>query len=164
MTLTKEGTGKLVLSGSIGMAGLNANNGVVELAQSGSIGTVSVSATGALTITAPTGAYKVLDTGSLSISSGGSIDLWNNAMVLRASGTTENASNLVAMKAAVNAASNGLQWNGTGIGSTTAFNEAQPGKTQALAVMVYDNTVIKQSSFEGVSGLGYLALIKCWSS
>ena len=155
MTLTKEGTGKLVLSGSIGMAGLNANNGVVELAQSGSIGTVSVSATGALTITAHTGAYKVLDTGSLSISSGGSIDLWNNAMVLRASGTTENASNLVAMKAAVNAASNGLQWNGTGIGSTTAFNEAQPGKTQALAVMVYDNTVIKQSSFEGVSGLGY---------
>ena len=157
VVLTKSGAGKLILSGSLTMAGLNANGGVTELTQSSSIGTISVAAGGAMTLTAHTGgnAYKVLDTNSLSITAGGNIDLWNNAMILRASGTSENAANLTAVKAAVNAASAGLQWSGTGIGSTTAFNEAQPGKTQALAVMVYDNSVIAQSSFEGVSGLGY---------
>ena len=157
VALTKQGAGKLILSGSLNMAALNAEEGGVELAQSGSIGAVTVSGSGSITLTAHTGggAYKVLDTSSLSITSGGSIDLWNNAMVLRASGTAENASNLTTVKAAVNAASNGLQWNGTGLGSTTAFNEAGLGKTQALALMVYDNTVITQSGFEGVSGLGY---------
>ena len=74
-------------------------------------------------------------------------------MIVRASGTTQNAANLTVVKTAVNAASNGLLWNGVGVGSTTAFNEAS--NTQALALMVYDNTVIAQSSFEGVSGLGY---------
>ena len=155
VVVTKEGAGKLILSGSLSMAGLNANNGMTELAQSGSIGAIAISGSGSVALTAHSGAYKVLETSSLSIAGGGSIDLWNNAMVLRASGTAENATNLTTVKAAVNAASNGLQWNGTGLGSTTAFNEAGLGKTQALAVMVYDNTVIKQSSFEGVSGLGY---------
>ena len=156
VVLTKVGPGKLILSGSLSMTGLNATSGVAELAQSGHIGAVTISGSGAVTMTAHSGgAYKVLDTNSLSISAGGSVDLWNNAMILRASGTAENAANLTAVKAAVNAASNGLQWNGVGIGSTTAYNEAQPGKTQALAIMVYDNTVISQSSFEGVTGLGY---------
>ena len=155
IVLTNSGAGTLVLSGSLTMAGLNANSGVMQLAQSGSIGAIAVSGSGSIALTAHSGAYNVLDTSSLSIASGGSIDLWNNAMVLRASGTAENATNLTTVKAAVNAASNGLQWNGTGLGSTTAFNEAGLGKTQALAVMVYDNTVIKQSSFEGISGLGY---------
>ena len=155
VALTKQGSGKLILGGSLSMAGLNANSGVVELAQSGSIGAVTVSGSGAVALTAHTGAYKVLDTSSLSITAGGNIDLWNNAMILRASGTSENAINLTAVKAAVNAASNGLQWNGAGLGSTTAFSEAQPEHTQALALMVYDNSVIKQGSFEGVSGLGY---------
>ena len=157
VALSKQGAGKLILSGSLSMAGLNANNGVAELTQSGSIGALTVSGSGAVTVTAHTGGnpYKVLETSSLSITTGGSIDLWNNAMILRASGSSQNATNLATVKAAVNAASNGLQWNGVGIGSTTAFNEAQPGQTQALAVMVYDNTVIAQSNFEGVSGLGY---------
>ena len=139
------------------MAGLNANNGITELTQSGSIGVVTVTGSGAITLTAHAsgGAYKVLDISSLSIAAGGSINLWNNAMILRASGTSENAANLTIVKASVNGASNGLQWNGAGLGSTTAFDEAQMGKTQALALMVYDNSVIKQSSFEGVSGLGY---------
>ena len=155
VALTKAGAGTLILGGSLSMAGLTANEGVAALTQSGSIGAVTVSGSGAVTLTAHTGAYKVLDTSSLSISAGGRIDLWNNAMILRASGTSENATNVTAVKTAVNAASNGLQWNGAGLGSTTAFNEAQPGHTQALALMVYDNSVIKQSSFEGVSGLGY---------
>ena len=156
IVLTNSGAGTLILSGLLSMAGLNANNGITQLAQSGSIGAVSIASGAALSMPAHSGStYNVLDTNSLSITPGGSIDLWNNAMVLRASGTAENATNLTTVKAAVNAASNGLQWNGTGLGSTTAFNEAGLGKTQALAVMVYDNTVIKQSSFEGVSGLGY---------
>ena len=156
VALTKQGAGKLILSGSLSMAGLTANSGVVELAQSGSIGAVTVSGSGAMALTAHSGStYTVLDTSSLSITSGGSIDLWNNALILRASGTSENATNLTAVKASVNAASDGLKWDGVGLGSTTAYNEAQPTHTQALALMVYDNSVIKQGSFEGVSGLGY---------
>ena len=157
VTLTKQGAGKLILSGSLNMAGLNANNGVAELTQSGSIGAISVSGSGAVTVTAHGGgAYKVIDTSSLTITSGGSMDLWNNAMILRASGTSQNATNLATVQAQVNSAKNGLLWNGVGLGSTTAYNEAQPPLgTQALALMVYDNSVINQSSFEGVSGLGY---------
>ena len=154
-TLAKSGSGTLILSGSIGIGGLSANEGTVSIGQSGTIGAMSVGASGTVTLTAHTGVYNVIDTSSLSIAAGGSIDLWNNAMVLRASGTSENAANLATVKAAVNAASHGLKWDGVGFGSTTAFNEAQTGKTQALALMVYDNTVIKQAGFEGVSGLGY---------
>ena len=156
VVLANSGSGTLILSGSLTMTGLNANSGVAQLTHSGSIGAVSVATGAALSMAAHSGStYNVLDTSSLTLATGGSMDLWNNAMILRASGTSENATNLTAVKAAMNAASNGLRWNGTGIGSTTAFNEAQLGKTQALALMVYDNTVIAQGSFEGVSGLGY---------
>ena len=156
VALTKSGSGTLVLSGSLTMAGLNANGGVTQLKQSGSMSAVSIDAGATVVLAAHSGgALNVLDVSSLSITAGGSMDLWNNAMILRASGTSENAANLATVKAAVNAASDGLRWDGTGLGSTTAFNEAQPTKTQALALMVYDNTVITQSSFEGVSGLGY---------
>ena len=156
-SLTKSGTGTLILSGSLTMAGLNANGGITQLTQSGSIGVVNVAAGATLSMTAHSGStYNVLDTSSLTLSGSTSVlDLWNNAMIVRASGTSENATNLAMVKAGVNSASNSLQWNGAGIGSTTAFDEAGLGKTQALALMVYDNTVITQSSFEGVSGLGY---------
>ena len=157
VALTKSGTGTLILSGSLTMAGLNANDGATQLTASGSIGAVSVAAGATLSMAAHSGStYNVLDLSSLTISaSTATLDLWNNAMIVQASGTSENGTNLTAIQANVNAASNGLRWNGAGIGSTTAFNEAQPGKTQALALMVYDNRVITQSSFEGVSGLGY---------
>ena len=156
-TLNKVGSGTTILSGSLTIAGLSADAGAVQLAQSSSIGAVSIAAGATVALTAHSGSsYHVLETTSLTLSgSTSTLDLWNNAMILRASGTSENAANLAMVKAEVNTASNGLQWNGAGIGSTTAFNEAQPEHTQALAVMVYDNTVIKQSSFEGVSGLGY---------
>ena len=154
-TLAKSGSGTLVISGSIGIGGLSATEGAVSIEQSGTIGALTVGANSTVTLTAHTGAYKVIETSSLSIAAGANIDLWNNAMILRASGTSENATNLTTVKAAVNAASNGLQWNGSGLGSTTASNEAGTGQTQALALMVYDNTVITQSNFEGVSGLGY---------
>ena len=154
-SITKTGAGTLLLSGSVSVSGLNVNGGTTQLAMSSTIGALTVSGSGAVTLAAHAsgGAYNVLDTSSLSIAVGGSIDLWNNAMIVRASGSSQNAANLTAVQAAVNAASNGLLWNGAGIGSTTVFNEAS--NTQALALMVYDNTVITQSSFEGVSGLGY---------
>ena len=157
VALTKSGSGTLILSGSLTMAGLSANGGVTQLPQSGSIGSVSVAAGATLSMAAHSGStYNVLNVSSLTLSgSTSTLDLSNNAMIVQASGTSDNAANLTAIQANVNAASNGLRWNGAGIGSTTAFNEAQPGKTQALALMVYDNTVITQSSFEGVSGLGY---------
>ena len=156
--LAKSGSGTLVLAGSVSIGGMNVNSGAIQLVQSGSIGALTVSGSGAVALTAHTGGnpYTVLDTSSLSITPGGSMDLWNNAMILRASGTAQNATNLAAVQAEVNSAKNGLLWNGVGIGSTTAYNEAQPPLgTQALALMVYDNSVINQSSFEGVSGLGY---------
>ena len=157
VVLTQTGSGTLILGGSLTMAGLNANGGVTQIQQSGSIGALNIATGATVSMMAHSGStYNVLDISSLTLSGAtSSLDLNNNAMILSASGTAENATNLMAVKAAVNAASNGLQWNGLGIGSTTAFNEAQPGKTQALAVMVYDNTVIRQGSFEGVSGLGY---------
>ena len=157
VALTKSGTGTLILSGSLTMAGLNANGGVTQIAQSGSIGAVSIANGATLSMAAHSGStYSVLNVSSLTLSGTTStLDLWNNAMIVQASGTSENATNLTTVQAAVNAASNGLRWNGAGLGSTTAFNEAQPEHTQALALMVYDNTVIAQSSFEGVSGLGY---------
>ena len=156
-TLSKSGSGTLIVSGSLTMAGLNADAGTVQLAQSGSIGAVNIANGATVVLSAHSGStYNVLDTSSLTLSgSTSNLNLWNNAMILRASGSSQNAANLATVKAEVNAASNGLQWNGAGIGSTTAFNETGLGKTQALAVMVYDNTVIAQSSFEGVSGLGY---------
>ena len=157
VVLTNSGSGTLILSGSLTIAGLNADGGVTQLNQSGSIGAVSVAAGATLSMAAHTGGiYNVLDISSLTLSgSTSTLDLVNNAMIVRASGTSQNATNLAAIQTNVNAASNGLRWNGTGLGSTTAYNEAQPEHTQALALMVYDNTVIRQNSFEGVSGLGY---------
>ena len=152
-SITKTGVGTLLLSGSVTLAGLNANEGGTQLGRSGTIGALSIASSGTVSLTPNTGTYKVIDTSALSISGGGHLDLWNNAMILRASGSSQNAINLAAVQAGVNAASDGLLWDGVGIGSTTAFNEVS--NTQALALMVYDNTVITQSTFEGVSGLGY---------
>ena len=69
MALTKSGTGTLVLSGSLSMAGLNANGGVTQLTQSGSIGAVSVAAGATLSMAAHSGStYNVLDVSTLAIS------------------------------------------------------------------------------------------------
>jgi len=68
VVLDKEGAGRLILGGSLAMTGLNANNGVVELAQSGSIGAVSVGAGGSISLTANTsGERSVLNVSSLAI-------------------------------------------------------------------------------------------------
>jgi len=69
VALTKSGTGALILSGSLQMAGLNANAGNVDLTQSGSIGTVNVASGATLSMAAHTGGnYNVLSVSSLTIS------------------------------------------------------------------------------------------------
>ena len=76
VALTKEGAGTLNLSGSVMMAGLNANGGVTNLAQSGSIGEVNVAAGATVAMAVHSGsAYNVLDTSSLAFSgTTGSLD------------------------------------------------------------------------------------------
>jgi len=69
ITLTKSGSGTIILSGSLIMAGLNANGGVTQLQQSGSIAAVSVSAGATLVLAAHNGSTEtVLDTASLTMS------------------------------------------------------------------------------------------------
>jgi len=68
-SITKTGAGTLLLSGSVAMAGFNANNGATQLAQSGSIGALSVAVGATFALTAHTGgAYNVLEISSLAIS------------------------------------------------------------------------------------------------
>jgi len=68
-TLSKSGSGTLIVSGSLTIAGLNANAGTVQLAQSGSIGAVSIAAGATVALTAHTGStYNVLDISSLALS------------------------------------------------------------------------------------------------
>ena len=152
--LAKSGTGTLNLSGSVGIAGLNANSGVTQLAQSGSIGAISIAAGATLSMAAHTGSTcNVLDTSSLVFSgTTGKIDLWNNAMIVRAADAGANAVNLAAIQTKLNAGANNLTWTGEGITSTTAFNES--GNTGVLTIMAYDNTGLLFDTFEGVSGLG----------
>jgi len=68
VALTQSGSGTLILSGSLSMAGLNANGGVTQLTQSGSIGAVNVAAGATLSMAAHSGSnYNVLDVSSLAI-------------------------------------------------------------------------------------------------
>jgi len=69
VVLTNSGAGAIILSGSLTMAGLNANGGVTQLTQSGSIGAVSVGTGATLSMAAHSGSnYNVLNVSSLTIS------------------------------------------------------------------------------------------------
>jgi len=87
-TLVKQGSGTLILSGSLTMAGLNANNGVTQLAQSGSIGAVNIAAGAMVTMAAHSGSsYNVLDVSSLTISgSTSALAVDSSAVALHADG------------------------------------------------------------------------------
>ena len=154
VALTKDGAGSLVLSGSIGMAALNVGAGVVNLVQSGSIGALTVFGSGALVAFDANGvnSARVLDTSSLSIAAGGSLDLWDNALILRdQTGGTNQGANLSTVQSLVNAASDNGAWDKPGITSSTVI--ADLGAYSVLTVMVYDNTVLGIDSFEGISNL-----------
>ena len=155
VVLTKTGTGTLVMSGSLTMAGLNANDGVTQLTQSGSIGAVSVAAGATLSMAAHSGStYNVLDVSSLTLSgSTSTLDLWNNAMIVRAADAGANATNLALVTDRLNAGRDNLAWDGQGINSSTAFNELN--NSGVLSLMAYDNSLLDYY-FQSSNALGDL--------
>ena len=152
-SLTKSGTGTLVLGGALTMAGLNAGSGSTQMAQSGSIAAISIGASGKLELTANgVNTAKVLDTSSLSISTGGTLDLWDNALILRDQTAGGNqGTNLSTVQGLVNTAFDNGAWDKPGITSSTVI--ADLNAYSVLTVMVYDNTVLGVDSFEGISNL-----------
>ena len=88
VALTKSGTGTLILSGSVKIAELNANDGVTQLARSGSIGAVSITAGATVSMAAHSGSTaNVLDTASLAFpGTTGSIDIATNLTDLQGTG------------------------------------------------------------------------------
>ena len=153
VVLTNSGAGTLILSGSLTMSGLNANNGDTQLTQSGSIGAISISAAGNLELTANgVNSAKVLQTNSLSISAGGKLDLWDNALILRdQTGGSNQGANLSTVQGLVNTAFDNGNWDKPGISSSSVI--ADLGAYSVLTVMVYDNTVLGVDSFEGINNL-----------
>ena len=153
VTLSKGGTGTLVLSGSLSMAGLNVDSGVVELVQSGRIGALTVSGSGGVAFSANgVNSAKVLDTSSFSIAPGGTLDLWDNAMIVRdQTGGINQGANLATVQGLVNTAFDNGNWDKPGITSSSVV--ADLGAYSVLTVMVYDNTVLGIDSFEGINGL-----------
>ena len=153
VALTNSGAGTLILSGSFTMAGFNANSGVTQLMQSGSIGATSVGAAGKLELTANgINSAKVLDTSSLSIAAGGTLDLWDNALILRDQTSGGNqGTNLSTVQGLVNTAFDNGNWDQSGITSSSVI--ADLGAYSVLTVMVYDNTILGVDSFEGVNNL-----------
>ena len=153
VVLTNSGAGTLILSGSLSMRGLNASSGETQLAQSGSIGAISLGAAGKLELTANgVNTAKVLDTSSLSIAAGGTLDLWDNALILRDQTAGGNqGTNLSTVQGLVNTAFDNGAWDKPGITSSSVL--ADLGAYSVLTVMVYDNTVLGIDSFEGINGL-----------
>ena len=153
VALHKEGAGTLLLSGSISAGAISANGGVTQLALSGSVGAVSVGASGTLALSANgVNTAKVLQTNSLSIAAGGTLDLWDNALILRdPTGGLNQSANLAMVQSLVNGAANNGNWNKPGITSSTVI--ADLGAYSVLTVMIYDNTVLGIDSFEGITGL-----------
>ena len=154
VVLTNSGAGTLLLSGSLNMAGLNANGGITQLTQSGSIGAVSVAAGATLSMAAHSGSScNGLDVSSLTLSgSTSTLDLWDNALILRdQTGGINQGANLSTIQGLVNAACDNGNWDKPGITSSTVI--ADLGAYSVLTVMVYDNTVLGVDSFEGVNGL-----------
>ena len=151
--LAKSGGGTLILSGSVAIGGLTVNNGALQLGQSGTVGALSISASGTLAMTANNvNSAKVLDTSALSIATGGTLDLWDNALIVRdQTGGINQGTNLSTIQGLVNTAFDNGAWDKPGITSSTVI--ADLGAYSVLTVMVYDNTVLGIDSFEGINGL-----------
>lgn len=92
-----------------------------------------------------------LDLGNLNIAAGGTLDVTNNAVVLRAIDNPAQATNITNVRAWLDIGYNGGLWDGTGIASATA--EADALINGVLGVMIYDNNQLGYTNFEGVTGL-----------
>ena len=153
VALVKNGAGTLTLSGSINADRITANGGVTQLVQSGTLGSLNIGAAGKLELTANgVNTAKVLDTSSLSITAGGTLDLWDNALILRDQTAGGNqATNLSTVQGLVNTAFDNGNWDKPGITSSSVI--ADLGAYSVLTIMVYDNTVLGVDSFEGINNL-----------
>ena len=153
VSLDKEGAGTLTLTGSISTAEVIANGGSLQLAQSGSIGSITIGSAGKLELSANNvNSAKVLDTSALSIATGGTLDLWDNALILRDQTAGINqGTNLSTIQGLVNTAFDNGNWDKPGITSSTVI--ADLSAYSVLTVMVYDNTVLGVDSFEGINNL-----------
>ena len=85
LSFVKSGSGTLALSGSLGWIGVTADTGVLQLTDSAKLASVTIGTSGTLALTPHTGAWKTIDTSSLTFSgTSGSIDLGNSAMAVLA--------------------------------------------------------------------------------
>ena len=153
VALVQNGPGTLTLSGSIRATAITASAGTVSLVRSGSIGAVGIGAAGKMELTANgVNSAKVIDASALSIDTGGTLDLWDNAMILRdQTGGINQGANLSMVQGLVNTAFDNGNWDKPGITSSTVI--ADLSAYSVLTVMVYDNTVLGVDSFEGINGL-----------
>ena len=152
-TLTKTGPGTLIIGGTATIAGLNANGGTTQLNNNTTLQSISIGAGATLALSANNvNSAKVIDTSALSITTGGTLDLWDNALILRdqTAGTNQSA-NLAAVQSLVNTAFDNGAWDKPGITSSSVI--ADLGAYSVLTVMVYDNTVLGIDSFEGINNL-----------
>ena len=82
----------------------------------------------------------------------GTLDLTNNAMILRAADSTAQASNVAQVMALVASGYNGGAWDGAGINSSVATNDAYNGNA-CLGISILDNSLWGNVSFAGVGNL-----------
>ena len=83
---------------------------------------------------------------------GGTLDLWDNSIILRDQTAGGNqAANLAMVQGLVNTAFDNGNWDKPGITSSSVI--ADLSAYSVLTVMVYDNTVLGVDSFEGINGL-----------
>ena len=90
-------------------------------------------------------------TGTLNLGNDAVLVTTLNGVIERASSMAAQAGNITEVRTRINAAFNGGLWDLPGITSGTVAADALVNA--ALAVMMYDNTLLNMPSFQGVTGL-----------
>jgi len=123
VALTNSGAGTLILSGSLAMAGLNANSGITQLTQSDSIGAVSVASGATVSVAAHSGSnYRVLNISSLTMTGFTSgLAPTNSAAPSTAAPALLNADNVTGASTSMLAAA-----GQTAVGSAPAAEQVSP--------------------------------------
>ena len=165
-TITKNGTGALTLNPGTGKLALNAAAGATTIptATSGGIRhvafsniTIGATASVALANTGALGDYSnhanrtlaIVDAGGLNIAAGGTLDMGDNSMLLKYLAANKTATDTM-MNSLLSSGFAGQAWNGTGINSSEASNDAFNGAA-ARAVGWADQFDVGVNSFEGDS-------------